>query len=373
MGVFDRYLLKQILIACVFVIAGLAGVVVLVQSLRFIDLIVNSGASAGVFWTMIGLALPRFLEVMLPLEITIAVVFVYARMIVDRELIAMRASGANNFQLAIPAIVVSLIACGVLWTLSLWVTPMSFASMQNMQSSLKTQMPALLFREGIFATPTDGLTVYMRERKDGSMRGLMLYDARGKSEIAGKKSNPYIVLAKEGSIETSKDGYKIIVRNGARHEFDREDKTLHRLDFQRYNIDLPNKGSDKKRWLHASERSLFQLINPKKDDLRAQESKSLFTIELNRRLAQPILVITFSVVSLCILMGGQFSRDGPGYRAAAAILSAVFIQGAFLIVLNAANGVNSSPAMSIVFWLLALVPIVAALVCMFGSFEKGSK
>ena len=58
--VFDRYLLKHLLLATVFTAVSLAMVIMLTQSLRFLELIINSGASSFSFFALTFLAMPRF-------------------------------------------------------------------------------------------------------------------------------------------------------------------------------------------------------------------------------------------------------------------------------------------------------------------------
>ena len=60
MNIFDRYIFKNLLIATVFVAVTLAVVIFLTQSLRFLELVIESGASSSAFWVLTMLALPRF-------------------------------------------------------------------------------------------------------------------------------------------------------------------------------------------------------------------------------------------------------------------------------------------------------------------------
>jgi lipopolysaccharide export system permease protein len=371
MRTFDRYITGQLAIALALVLAALAGVVVLVQALRFIDLIVESGASAGAFWALVALALPRFAETLAPLALTIAVVFVYARMIGDRELVAMRAVGTSPARLAAPALTVGALLACALWASTLWATPASLAAMARMQHALATQLPAVVFQEGTFATPTDGLTVYMRARgPGGEMRGLMLHDARPGKGAEGQ-AGPATILARRGVIAAREGGgHEIEVWDGARQVYDADAGTLHRLDFGRYTLALPPpQGAGQDRWLDAGERPLGALLFPDPDDARAAHERAEFAAEAHRRFAQPLLAPAFVAVALCILMGGQASREGPGLRATAALLAAAALQGAFLAVLTAAGtgtGAAWGPWALWALWAVVLAPGLAAGACLCG-------
>ena len=64
-SVLDRYIATHVAIATLIVVMTLTGVVLMTQSLRFLELIIESGASGLAFITLSLLALPRFFEVIL--------------------------------------------------------------------------------------------------------------------------------------------------------------------------------------------------------------------------------------------------------------------------------------------------------------------
>jgi lipopolysaccharide export system permease protein len=107
MTVIDRYIFKQILIATVFVTLVLAALIFLMQSLRFIDLVINSGASGIYIWLQTFLYLPGFFEIILPIGTVAAVLFIYNRLTMDSELIVLRGLGFSPARLARPAILLS--------------------------------------------------------------------------------------------------------------------------------------------------------------------------------------------------------------------------------------------------------------------------
>jgi lipopolysaccharide export system permease protein len=95
--IFDRYLLKNLIIATLFTAISLAAIIMLTQSLRFLELIINSGASGLSFFALTFLALPRFFEVILPIALMIGTVFIYNKMTADSEMVVMRTSGFSPF------------------------------------------------------------------------------------------------------------------------------------------------------------------------------------------------------------------------------------------------------------------------------------
>src|SRR6266436_7617659 len=88
----------------IFVTAALSAAIRLAQSLRLIDLIVNRGLSVEVFLYLAALILPRFLDIVLPIGVFIAVLFTFNRLITESELVVMRSAGLSPLSLAKPVL-----------------------------------------------------------------------------------------------------------------------------------------------------------------------------------------------------------------------------------------------------------------------------
>jgi len=127
---FDRYILKNLGIATMFVSIVLAAIILLTQSLKFLELIIESGASSLAFWGLAFMALPRFFEVILPIACMIGTIFIYHRMNSDSEITVMRAAGGSPFQLARPALLMSLCVTLLLIFISTWLAPTSLNNMK---------------------------------------------------------------------------------------------------------------------------------------------------------------------------------------------------------------------------------------------------
>src|SRR5688572_9401783 len=102
MKIFERYIFRGLLIAAVFISITLIVVVFLSQSMQFLELVLDSSASGGSFWLLTLLAMPRFFEIIVPLAMMAATIFIYNRMTMDSELAAIRSAGYSPMDLARP-------------------------------------------------------------------------------------------------------------------------------------------------------------------------------------------------------------------------------------------------------------------------------
>jgi lipopolysaccharide export system permease protein len=360
--VFDRYLMKNLLWATLFTALSLAAVIMLTQSLRFLELIINSGASSFSFFVLTFLAMPRFLEVILPIALMIGVVFIYNRMSTDSEIVVMRASGFSPMRLAQPAIALAICITAVVFLITSWLAPVALSNMQMMRVTIKAQYSSLLLRDGIFNQVGNDLTVYIHNRNNnGEMEGLLIHDTRG--DIA----MPVTIIAKRGVIVSDDTGQQVVVYEGSRQEYDPENGALTRLDFERYSLDLPEAGPVRQRWREPDERTLVELMNPGPDVQGNEKRSREFLVEAHRRVVSPFLTISFTMVALCCLLLGATNRRGMTWRIVAASGCVILVQGLYLVSYNLSKEGNLG---LVLMYILVFVPLLVSSYLLSGASES---
>lgn len=351
--VFDRYLMKNLLLATLFIALSLAMVIMLTQSLRFLELIINSGASSFSFLALTLLAMPRFFEVILPIALMIGTIFIYNRMIADSEIVVMRAAGLSPLRLSRPALILAVIVTVTVFAITSWLAPLALSKMQLMRVTIKAQYSSLLLRDGIFNSIGKNLTVYVHRREgNGDLEGLLIHDTREGALM------PVTILAKRGVIVSDDSGQQVVVYDGSRQQYNPQTGVLDRLDFDRYSLDLPEAGPVRQRWREPDERTLSELLNP--DSAVRANPKQLheFHIEAHRRIVSPFLAVTFAVLSLCCLLLGGVDRRGMAWRIVLASGGIIVLQGLYLVAYNLAKDGNAG---LVLMYLFVFAPMAAGL------------
>ncbi len=321
MKIFERYIFRNLFIGTAFVAVTLTFIIFLTQSLRFLEIILESNTSGGSLWLLTLLALPRFFEIILPLSLMTATLFIYNKMTLDSELVAIRAVGHSPMSLSKPALLLAGLITLVLWINALWIAPASLNRMQQMRLSLTTELSNYMFREAVFNQVGKGLTVYIHKRNSlGDLAGLMIYDTRD------SKKGPSTILAKRGQIVASEDGQQVVVYDGSRQEFDLKTSILQRLDFEKYTIDVPTGTAARTRWQEPDERTINELLNPDPANERDRKSAREFIIEIHRRVTAPLLAISFVLIALNCLLLGETERRGQSRRIILAVGLIVLLQ-----------------------------------------------
>ena len=238
-----RYVLRQSLMVALSVAVVFSAAVWLLQSLRLIDLIVNRGLSVSLFLYLAVLILPRFIDVVLPIAVFTAVLFVYCKLIAESELVVMRASGMSQWALAKPALMVGLAGTVTLYALSFYFLPTANRAFRDLEFQIRNKYASVLIQEGVFNTLSDTLMIYIKGRDtNGDLTSLLIQDSNDRNK-------PVTIFAERGAIVDTSEGPHIVLDNGIRQQYELETGKLSSLSFEKYTLDL---SGIKAMWKHAT-------------------------------------------------------------------------------------------------------------------------
>ena len=173
------YVLRQILAPFLLFALLLTLVVWMTQSLRLLDLVINRGQSAVIFAYLTMLMLPSLLVVIIPIAFFGAALFALNKLNSDSELVVMWAAGISRVQMAAPVLFAAAVAMAMTYLCSLYLMPLGQRVMKDKVFDIRADIGAAILREGAFTTPSDGLTVFIRELSpDGEIKGILVHDNR---------------------------------------------------------------------------------------------------------------------------------------------------------------------------------------------------
>ncbi|HUZ74354.1 MAG TPA: LptF/LptG family permease [Stellaceae bacterium] len=315
-----RYILRQTIVISLFVTAALSIAVWLIQSLRLIDLIVNRGLSVGLFLHLALLVLPRFIDVVLPVAVFIAVLFVYNKLAAESEMVVMRAAGVSQAGLARPAIIIGLLATLVLYVLSLSLVPAANRAFKDLQFKIRNRFATVLIQDGVFNTISDRLMVYdMGRNAAGDLLGLVIYDARDPMK-------PVTIFAASGAFVDTPEGIRLFMVDGTRQVRDKANGHLSVLTFARYTYDLGNLGEAAgARDREPDERHTTELLPFARRQTDERAARALI-VEFNLRLAGPLAGLAMALVPVLCLLPGEFNRRGQARRVLVAVALAFALE-----------------------------------------------
>ncbi len=333
---YTRYIIRHLLGPALFITLSLTGILWLAQSLRFVDLIVNRGLSILTFLYLTVLLMPSLLSIVLPVALFCAVLYVYNKLLSDSELIVLESAGLSKRQLAWPALVLGGFFCIVGYVNSLYLLPSSYREFKDLQFFIRNNYASLLLQEGVFNTPVDGMTVFLRRREDnGVLRGIMVHDNRD-------QARPVTMMAETGRLVQTPSGPRFILEQGNRQEINTDQQQLSLLHFDRYTLDISLYTEDAgERWREPKERYLHELFYP--DDTTKPHQLNKLRAEAHQRLTWPLFSLSLTVLGLAALLRGEFNRRGIWRRI---VLAGALAIGLVTSVVATSNLVVRQPLLS---------------------------
>lgn len=360
MNSISTYIFRQTAFVMIFVTVVLSFVIWLIQSLRFVDMVVNRGLPVTEFLWLAMLITPRFITLILPFACVIATVYVYNRLIADRELMVLRAAGLSNLRLARPAVRLAVVTALVAYALNIYLLPVSFREFSDLRHTINADYSSMLLQEGAFNTLPAKITIFVRERQGaGVLNGILVHDARDPDE-------PVTYLAHEGRLVSTDSGPRLVLIEGNRQQINRKDGSISFLQFEKQTIDVNIASgtvpAGRKR--KPEEMFMWELFDP---GLRTDEFYGKFyekyRAEGHSRIVSPMLSLGFVLMALAILLSGDFSRRGQNRRIFSTALLVVLLYSTGIAAFNLSSDnirlipiLYANVALPILFGFLAIGP-----------------
>jgi len=353
MLVINRYILRQLLVGMVLVTIGLTTILWLTQSLRFVELTVNKGASIGTFLKLTLLVMPNFLTVILPVALFTVTLFTYNKLITDRELVVLRAAGVSHMALARPALLLAVANIALGLALNLWLIPKSMEAFHKLQYQLRSSATGVMLQEGQFSQIGRGLTVYVRARNpDGELLGIIIHDRRNPQKVI-------TTLAERGAlVQNANKAPTVLMFNGTREQVSPGSSRASLLSFDNYAMEFTDSSeADEERVRDARERSTRELFSISAAQAGPVEYRQ-FRVEGHQRLSSPLYHPAFAVLAAASLLCGWFNRRGQAARLVIAISLMVMMQA---MALGANNLATKNLAWVPLMYALPVIATVAGL------------
>lgn len=339
MQLIQKYFLKQALVPLLLSLGALSVLAVLTQSLSTIDLIVENKQSAGTFFFITIMALPRLFGIIIPLAVFMAMLFALNRLNVDRELMVSKASGLSPWQICAPALRIATIAMIAHLIINLFLQPLSMQKMRIALLNVSADLAARMISVGEFTHPTPGLMLYVSEVKaGGGMRNVVIYDERSAEQ-------PLTYMAERGQILHQNNRISFSLFDGSINQIE-ENGTMTTTKFSSYEFDFTQfLKSEPVLRLKKTDRYLYDLLYPAPHDYINFSRTEGLKAEGHARLAAPLYNILLVLLALAFLARGEFQKLGYTRKIAIAAITGFSLR---LVGIWLASESESTPALNIV-------------------------
>lgn len=328
MKIINTYLSKSVLQPTIFIIIILSFIILITQSLKYVDLMVSHGVSSIDFLYMTALLVPSLLFITIPICLFIAIIYSLNKLIAQRELNVLKSVGVSQFLISKPILKIALIITIFHYFLSLYLMPIINHKFKDLTKDLKENYISFFLQEKVFNHPTDFLTFYIKNKINDTNFEDIFYQDRSKKNLETliakkaelvKKDNKLFINFIDGNRQELNDKGELIVLYF--------DKLLVQLDF--------NKDSKVARKISIQEMSLIELLFSKQN-IDPKFRLQMLT-EAGQRIIWPFYNFNLTMLAIAALLFGEFNRIGKTKR----IICFSLIAGAMIILNNGLTNLAS--------------------------------
>jgi len=222
---------------------------------------------------------------------------------------------------------------------------------------IRADMAGALLNEGDFNTPSQDLTVFIRQLgNNGEIHGILVHDSRD-------RARPITYIAEKGVLAQTPLGTRLIMLDGTIETGARSELQLQVLHFKSDTINLDQFSGPTQYGLRKiNERFLGELLWPPEKDLSARIRNQFFA-EAHNRLSQPLYCIAFALIALAAVTRGRRQRGSVAMRLTVASLAAVGLRIASYSIMGLAQ---RNPPLVAGFYLLPMLGIAGAIAVLAG-------
>lgn len=330
MKILQRYIFKQVCVAFMVICFSLLAMLWLTQSLHFIEMVTRQGLPVYLFAQMTSLLMPRIFNILSPIAVFVAVLFVYNRLIVDREMVVMQSAGISPWQNAKAALFLGIVLSFANIYIMNSGIPQAEGSFRELEWRVKNNLTQLIFREGEFTNLGRGITIFIEKHEnDGSVSGIFVSDE-------SKPDVKVTLTAEKARLINSKKGQRILFINGVRQELNKKTFRFNSWSFSRYSGEFSGLDRKNKRAQSVREYTVSELLNSGKDKTLEPEQMRKNIVEGHRRIVCPFYNLLFALLGCVGLLICNFNRRGQTKIIAVEVFCMIMIMGADLTLTNLA-------------------------------------
>lgn len=331
MRILNKYITKQIFIGFLLISFSLLAMLWLTQSLKFVEMVTRQGLPIYLFAHMTSLLMPRIFNVLSPIAVFVAVLFVYNRLIADRELVVMQSVGISPRENATAAVIIGIVVSLLNIYIMNYGIPAAERNFRDLEWRVKNNLTQMIFREGEFNSLKHGITIFIdKHESDGSVSGIFVSDE-------SKPDVKVTLTAEKGRLIQTPNGPRILFINGVRQEIDKSTYKFNSLAFSRYSAEFNTARSSEKKDESVREKSIWELLNSAQDTSLSPQDVRKNIVEGHRRIIYPFYNLLFALLACVGLLVSNFNRRGQAKIIATEVFFMVIISGMDLALTNLAG------------------------------------
>jgi len=362
MSRFTTYAIKEITSSFLFLSILLTGIIWLGQGLRHLDLLTTNNVSIETYVSYVALLLPKIILLTFPICLFLAIMFNLNRLRNDSELIILATSGKSEKNILIkPIILLSSLMFILLLFFSLFLTPYSLKELRYKIIEIRSSgIHISLLKEKKFISPTNNFTIFLKEKKDNEIFGLLIHD---QSNI----NKPQTYIAEKGKFISIDNVNFLKLFNGSIQMYDSGVNRVSEIAFDTYNLDLSPYSKKEGTHIYPDELSTSEiknnLENSSSENFTKYEKEQF--AELHKRFVYPIYIILYAFLPLLMINLSKRPDDSWRYPIITVSIIAFTIQ---IFQITFSNYLIANSQLVALYYIFPLVLIFITIIYLYKDF-----
>jgi len=351
----SRYLLTTIVPYFAFAWLLLSVILFVQQASRYADIFFSVNIPTNLVWQLSLALIPNVVAFTCPMAMLVGTIIGLTKMQGDSELVAIRASGVGNLQIALPIVILGIVLSAFAFFVNLKGVPLAATMVRNVALETAIKKLESPIEPGVFNSEVAGYTIYVKggDFETGRWKNIFIY-----SEDAANKSLR-LITSREGRIDTTGQASELVLENATvstlplnpgQGKYVSENIGQVRLAIRTKRGDLIDKLTSSE--LSPEELGLQQLSEyaAGKDGTERTEAQILW----QRRIILSLTPLIFCLLGTAIVL--RFNRGGRGFG----ISLALFVLIGFYLLTFLGEQLARVGTISVFF--SSLIPIAGSLI-----------
>ena len=304
------------------VLFALTIIVWTVQSVNFLDLIVEDGHSIGLYLKFSLLNVIKIITKFIPLSFLVSIIFTIQKFDSDNELMALWTAGLSKIKIINFFFKVSILVTLLQLILACLVNPTLLNHSRSLIKSSNINFVTSTIKTNQFNDTVEGLTIFVEEKTDnGSFKNILIRDESKiiKSLDNDKDSGNLTIFAKRAKLFDSENSL-LVLEDGTMHSENKKGE-IKVVDFKKTRLNLSGMKTKSIIQTKVQEtRSDYLLkclikINDQEKLLNCPEKRKIEVLaEINRRFGMPLYVPFVALLCSFLLINREESKYAGMYK-----------------------------------------------------------
>ncbi|MBA3016706.1 MAG: LPS export ABC transporter permease LptF [Proteobacteria bacterium] len=292
-----KYIFKEMIPPFVISILFFNFIFLLTKILDITNMIVNYRISLSDVLLLLIYSMPHFLEFVIPMSIMMAILLTFFRMSSDNEIVALKAGGMSIYELLPPVLLFCLIGCILTGIMTIYGVHWGSLSFKKLTYKVAASNVNIGMKERTFNDNFKGVMLYTNkiDLKNKALTDVFIEDQRTKNIISTA-----VAPKGEMSYEPDKLLFQLRLYNGTINQVDIEQKTVHSINFDTYDINLDFKKPvvGKMERKDEKEMSIAELRENLKDTVNKDAKYYAILIEFYRKFSIPFACFALGLLGI---------------------------------------------------------------------------